>query len=378
MTTWQHLSFEHRKLINHFLSKQMKLCEMADLLQYDPTTISKEIKRNRLLNKNGKIKDKVCKHTLRFPYVCNGCKKKYNSCPFSQFHYDPKTAQQKYEATLVQSRIGLNMTPDEYTKLDHLIKDGIDNQHSIYHIVKDNPEIDISVPSVYRLINQGKLTTKRIDLPYAVRYKKRKSNKQYEYKENNRIDRTQRTYLDYLVYKRHHTHQYCVQMDFLGSLKSDKKSILVMNIVDIHFPILFLIESPNSQKVIDIFNQLETHLSFQDFIEVFPYILTDRDTLFSNFNELENSITSSGKRTSIFYCDSFNSSQMGNVEQMNKQLRKFFPKKKSIDYLTQADISKVTNIIRNTRIASLSGATPKEAFIKVFKEDTYQRLSFIK
>lgn len=377
MSKWKHLTFEHRKLIASFLAKQMKLCEIADLLDYDPTTISKEIKRNRNLTKKGKINDKVCKSILRFPYVCNGCKKKYSSCPFTQYCYDAKNAQNNYKAKLVQSRTGLNLTPDEYSKLDNIIKNGVDNQQSIYHIVKDNPEINISVSSVYRLINEHKLTTKRMDLPYAVKYKKRKVNKQYEYKENACIDRRQRTYLDYLVHKREHPHHYCVQMDFLGAIKTDKKSILVMNIAELHFPILFLLESPNAQKVVDIFNQLEVHLSFQNFIEVFSYILTDRDPSFSNFLEIEKSFTTAAKRTSIFFCDSFNSSQKANVEQMNKQLRKFFPKKKTIDHLNQEDISKITDIIRNTRIASLSGATPKEAFIKVFGEEIYQRLSFI-
>lgn len=44
MKTWKHLSLEQRKLIGSFLSKKMKCVEMADLLDLDPTSISKELK----------------------------------------------------------------------------------------------------------------------------------------------------------------------------------------------------------------------------------------------------------------------------------------------------------------------------------------------
>jgi len=373
MKHWKHLNYDQRKLISSFLTKGMKLCEIADYLHFDPTSISKEIKRNRVVSKKGKT-TKVCKHTVRFPYCCNSCKKKYQLCPFTQYKYVANNAQDMYKLKLIHSRSGINMTPDEYHHLDTTIKNGIDNKQSIYHIVKSNPDIDISVSTVYRLINERKLTVKRMDLPYAVTYKKRKTLKQYEYKENSKIDRSQRTYLDFLVFKRNHPHLFHVQMDFLGSIRTDRKSILTVTLPDIHFVILFLFESPNSHKVVDLFHHLEHLLSVSDFSRVFPYILTDRDPSFSNIHGIESSLFTNTSRTTIFFCDSFASCQKANVEQMNKQLRKFFPKKKSIDHLTQDDINKVIHIINNTRVASLSGATPQEAFIQVFGEDVYRKL----
>lgn len=95
------------------------------------------------------------------------------------------------------------MSKEEFDYLDNVIKNGVNNKESIYHIVKSNPDISVSVPTVYRYINEKKLTTQRMDLPYAVTYKKRKQNKKYDYS-NNKIDRSNRTYLDYLVFKREH------------------------------------------------------------------------------------------------------------------------------------------------------------------------------
>ena len=63
------------------------------------------------------------------------------------------------------------MSKEQYLKLDYIIKNGIDNNQSIYHIVKSNPNINISVSPVYRLINERRLTVKRMDLPFVVTHK---------------------------------------------------------------------------------------------------------------------------------------------------------------------------------------------------------------
>jgi IS30 family transposase len=377
MKHWKHLNLDQRKLISNMLSKSFKLVEIADILQMDPSSLSKELKRNRILAKKGIKQDKVCKHTIRFPYVCNGCAKKYNACPFTQYRYDSKVAQDTADMRLVQTRQGLNMSPEAYQVLDKTIKEGIAAGQSVYHIVQHHPQLEVSVPTVYRLINTRQLSTKRMDLPYAVRYKKRKSLKQYEYKENNRIDRSKRTYLDFLAFQFNHPGRFHVQMDFLGSIQSDKKSILTLTIPGLHVVLLFLVESPNSQKVIDLFDQLEHQLTPKWFAQLFPFILTDRDPCFSQFDAIEASTHSTHPRTHLFYCDSFNSSQKANVEQMNKQLRKYFPKGKSIDHLSRETVREVNHFINTSRIASLSGATPNEALSKLYGQEVLDLLTHI-
>ena len=210
-----------------------------------------------------------------------------------------------------------------------------------------------------------------------MKYKKRKSLKQYEYKENSRIDRSQRTYLDFLAFQFEHPSLFHAQMDFLGSIHSDKKSILTLTIPGLHYVLLFLVESPTGQKVVDIFDQLETILGTQRFRQLFPFILTDRDFCFAQFNQLETSLFTPQLRTHLFYCDSFNSAQKANVEQMNKQLRKFFPKGKSIDHLSKEQVKTFNQIINQSRIASLSGATPNEALAKLHGNECLDILTHI-
>ena len=61
-------------------------------------------------------------------------------------------------------------------ELDKLIKEGLEKKDSIYQIkIKNNDEIKKSVNTIYRYINKEYLSVKRIDLPYAVSYKKTKT-----------------------------------------------------------------------------------------------------------------------------------------------------------------------------------------------------------
>jgi len=374
---FEHLNFDHRKIINNQITvKHATAAAIADIIGCDPTTISKELRRNRFISKEAakNISDPICEKTLRYPYVCNGCRKRQH-CNLRQYRYEARRAQANADYKLVASRQGIDLTKEEFDILDKKIKDGVLNKESIYHIVKSNDDIGVSVPTVYNYINKGILTISRDDLPYATTYKKRKKqNKKYEYQENKNIDRSNRTYVDYLAYLQAHPNVFVVQMDFLGSIKTDSKSILTLIIPDLHFVMLKIIENKNSRKVVDVFNAFQDKLGIDGFKMIFPVLLTDRDPCFSDISGIEVDLNTGELRTRIFFCDAFKSNQKASVENMNKQLRKYFPKKESVDHLTEDDMRNVMNFINNLRVTSLSGFTPNEAFIRVYGEDLLNKL----
>ncbi|MDD2490377.1 MAG: helix-turn-helix domain-containing protein [Bacilli bacterium] len=376
MKRWKQFTFEQRKSIRNGLSKKLKLIEIAEIIGFDPTAISKEIKRNRILHYKSATNE-PCKFIKRYPYCCNACNKRYGRCFLTQYLYEPNKAQKMAEAKLINSRRGIDMTEVEFITLDNTIKQGVDNGHSIYHTVKNNPHLKISVPTIYRYIDKGLLKIKKIDLPYAVTYKKRKKKSQYEYNENKNIDRTGRTYLDFLKFMFDNPNCLYVQMDFLGHVQTDNKKIFTMTIPHLHFVMLFIFKKPTADKIVTFFNVIEKQIGNQMFTKIFTCVLTDRDPCFASFYELEKSTISNNLRTKMFYCDPNASCQKANVEQMNKQLRKFFPRKKSIGHLTQEDVNKVASIINSTRVASLSGFTPNEALINLLGVETLKKLNNI-
>ena len=222
MKKWKHINLEQRKTIASGIAHKMKLKNIGELLEIDPTGISREVQRNRKIVEPIKNTEEICPTLKRWPYVCTGCKKRYQECPYNKFIYNAKEAKKKADYNLKVSRRGLDITSEEFKKLDNIIKNGIDNKKSIYQIKIENKEmINKSVTTLYRYVNKGYLTTSRMDLPYAVKYKKRKHNKKYDYSGNNKIDRTGHTYLDYLAFIHKNPGIYVWQLDFLGSIKTD-------------------------------------------------------------------------------------------------------------------------------------------------------------
>ena len=370
---WKHINFEQRKTIHSSISHNFKLIQIAELLNLDPTSISKEVKRNRVPIKLG-YDFKPCDKLNRWPYVCDKCKFKYGACHRNKFKYDPKIAQHKADANLINSRKGLDINSDEFKLLDEIIKNGIDEKKSLYQIkVENSDKIDKSLTTIYRYVNQGFLTTKRIDLPYAVKYKPRKHNKKYDYS-NNSIDRSNHTYLDYLAFIHQNPRAYVWQLDFLGSIKTDSKSILSFILPELQFLLINIINNPNSSKVVKFFDNLEQLIGTEKFKNLIPAILTDRDPCFADIDGICFSKITGEERCKLFFCDPYISSQKPNIENANKQLRKYFPKKKSINKYTLRDIKKINQLILNIPTKSLDGNSPKQAFIKVFNENLYEKL----
>lgn len=374
MKTWKHLNEEQRKIISNGISKESKLIEIAENIGFDPTSISKEVKRNRKPTTIGSnITD--CKKVKRWPYVCSGCNKKYNNqCAFTKYKYDSSYAQKEANRKLVLSRKGIDLNSEEFKTIDNLIKEGVDNKKSIFQIkIENNDVIDKSVSTLYRYINNGILTTSRMDLPYAVTYKKRKKNKKYDYSENKTIDRTGHTYLDYLSYLHKHPGIYVWQLDFLGTIKTDSNNILTLVLPDIQFVILSIIKNPNQDKVVEFFDELEEKIGIDAFKELIPVILTDRDPNFTDIIGICFSKVTGEQRCELFFCDAYVSNQKPNVENMNKQLRLYFPKVKLL-ILMQKDIRNINITLLNRPLRSLDSYTPKQAFINIYDEELFDKL----
>ena len=375
MKKWKHINFEQRKTIASGIAHKMKLKDIAELLYLDPTGVSREVKRNRTIVEPIKSNNDICPTLKRWPYVCSNCKKRYKDCPFNKYYYNAKLAQKYADYNLKSSRRGLDISSEEFKSLDTIIKNGVDNNKSIYQIKIENKDtIDKSVTTLYRYINKGYLTTSRLDLPYAVKYKKRKHNKKYDYSNNNKIDRTGHTYLDYLSYLHKNPGINVWQLDFLGTIKTDSKSILTFILPNLQFTLLEIINKPDSSKVVEFFDKLEERIGTENFIELIPVILTDRDPCFADIFGICFSKITGEERCKIFYCDPYVSNQKPNVENINKQLRLFLPKKSSIDKYSKNDIKQINYTLLNKPLKSLDSYTPKEAFIKVFDEDLFDKL----
>lgn len=164
-----HLDLSDRIRIETELDKKTSLKDIAALVYADPRTISKEIKKRRIMTSNhripriaGRTKSDTCKSVLRFPYVCNGClkRKKCNNAHF--FDDRAKVAQANYEKILKEIRQGIDMDPMTLDKVDDIVTKGLKDGQSISHIYYANEsEIPCSINTLYRHIGEGYMTSKK-------------------------------------------------------------------------------------------------------------------------------------------------------------------------------------------------------------------------
>ena len=140
------------------------------------------------------------------------------------------------------------------------------------------------------------------------------------------------------------------------------------------FILIALIKNPNQEKVVEFFDEIEEKIGIEAFKILIPVILTDRDPNFADIEGICFSKITGEERCKLFFCNPYVSNQKPNVENMNKQIRLFFPKGKSVDKYLKSDIKNINKTLLDRPLRSLDGNTPKEAFIKVFDEDIFNKL----
>ena len=165
---WKHLLLGQRKSIANMLAQGWSLKKIASVIGMDPTSISKEIERNRTMVTSGPD----CPKHNRFPFVCDNCPLRYqkSKCHCARWRYVANDAQAKADRRLVQSRAGVDATEEEFAAVDEAVKKGVAEGKSIYAISRSEPVAGIASQStLYSWIASGKMTTKRADLPKVIK-----------------------------------------------------------------------------------------------------------------------------------------------------------------------------------------------------------------
>lgn len=397
----KHLTNEERSKIEHMLRQQTSLKEIAKALGKSTSTISREIKKNavpsdksavgRIPNRcvtrkncfkyylcedkpdckkqrcsTCKLCNRVCpefveEHCTQLtlpPYVCNGCTSE-TMCTLRKRYYLHRPAHSAYRELLVSSRSGVNISEEELIYLDEFISPLIKNGQSIRHIVVSNPdEFTYSDKSIYRYVHGGLLAARNIDMPRVCRLKPRKT-KPLEHKVDRRC-RIGRTYEDFLEFMASNPDTAVVEMDTVEGKKGGRV-LLTLHFRNCGFMMAFLRDRNNSQSVIDVFRHLYTSLGKDSFTKLFPVILTDNGSEFSNPAALETAEDGT-RRTSIFYCAPSSPYQKPAIENNHEFIRRILPKGRSFDDLTQDHVALIMNHINSYSREKLNSKSPHDLF----------------
>lgn len=412
----KHMTLSERKDIEMFLKEGKSFKEIGRALGKDCTTISKEVRYHLVERKSGAWGQAYNACTLRIgckksllcsnqacgrknctycdmcnhfcsnfveekcrkldtpPYVCNGCDH-LRKCTLRKKFYFAKDAQTEYEYVRTEARTGIAISEGELNHLNQVVTPLLRKGQSIHHICVNNADsIMYSEKTLYHYIDSGLISARNIDLPRKVKYRPRKKVGLIH-----KVDRTcriGRTYDDYRKYMDENHHPLVVQMDsVIGRIGG--KVLLTLHFVKAEFMLAFLRDANDSQSVIDIFDGLNECLGMELFQKLFPVLLGDNGSEFSNPRAMECDRTTGEVRTIVFYCDPQCSFQKGAAEKNHEEIRKVLPQGTSFDHLTQKDINLMMDHINSYSRPTLNDKTPYAMFAFLYGEKEIEKLGSI-
>lgn len=408
-------TYEERLDLQKFLKESLSFKEISRRLSKSPTTISREVRKysseiatgypgfpynackNRFhcrkrnicgkdcTRKSGiycklctscnincsEFLEEICTARFRVPYVCNGCDT-LGKCTLIKNIYDAEHAHIKAHKTISESRSGLCISEDEIARLNAIISPLAQkgqSVHQIYATHKD--ELMCSEKTIYNYIDACLFNVRNIDLPRKVRFRERYKKPEFKVDKGCRIGRN---YDDFNAFLDKNPDISVVQMDSVIGSRGGK-CLLTIHFVDTSLMLAFIRDANTSQSVIDIFNILEDDIGNEIFKRLFPVILTDNGSEFSNPKAIEYGAEKyGGLRTRIFYCDAGRPYQKGAIEVNHELIRRVLPKGISFNHLEQGDISLMMNHINSYKRKKLNNRTPYETFSFYHGEEVLHKL----
>lgn len=388
-----HLTESHRIKIEHYLNENYSYRKIAELLNVNVSTISREVKRNirtysisnhmvivECIHKDncerlkGSSKSKMCSincpdyelrkcdrfSTKNAKPVCNSCQNN-TKCKLARKKYIANVANNKYELRIIL-RPKIRITQEQFDFINKLFSEKMTKGQSISVIYQNHKdEIMISENTVRNYLKRGLLKSNQLDM-IRPRFTANKSVKRRVIKNVDLLNG--RTYEDYINYTKEKD-ILIVQLDTVVGKLVDNKKILTIHWPSFHFQIGILLEKLSPAFVNNALMELKNKLGLETYKILFQVILTDNGVEFSLLDEIEND--ENGELiTKVFFCDPYKSSQKGSCERNHEFIRYVLPKGVSFDNLNQKDVDLIFSHINSTPRNSLGFKTPFELFKTAF------------
>lgn len=362
MTKHKHLTLSDRNDIQLGLERGETFKAIGQSILKDPTTVSKEVKRNRQVREST-CDNLPCPLLDKAPFVCNGCPKRRQNCGYKKIFYLAKQAQKQYEQTLVESREGTPLNSKTFWEMDKVISDGVKKGQHIYHILKTH-NLDVSSSTVYRHIRKGYLSIAPIDLTRAVKFKERRKSKLPSIPKEAKKGRSYEDFQNYLTLNQLDS---WLEMDTVMG-RTGGKVLLTFNLSFCNFIFARLLDNKTALEVTKHFYDIKNtfHQADKDFFQFFPVILTDNGGEFARVDDIEMDVRGESK---LFFCDPNRSDQKGRIEKNHTLIRDILPKGTSFDNLTQEDINLVCSHVNSVKRAALNGKSSYELFSFTYGEE---------
>lgn len=380
-----HLVFDDRCEIEDMLKEGASFREIARKLGVSPTTVSGEVKLNRVFFKPKEMPQKVqsrcakyrdctkvalcpvcsshaaackrcgkkrcwdiceefdphtCKRRECAPFVCTHCFKRA-WCTLEKARYIASKAQVAHDARLSAAHAGISCNPEDLKDMVDKVKGLLSQGQSLQAIwVTHESEFPVCERTFYNYMDKGVMGLANIELPKKVKYAPRKKRADSDPK----MDLAGRTYADWLALS-NDLKLLTVQIDCVEGLRRNSKCILTLHFVRLFFQLFILLKNKDQAHVKAALDAVETYCEGA-FADTFPVMLGDRGSEFLDFSKIETGLDGA-RRTRMFYCDPVKPGQKGACEKNHVELRKIVPKGTDFDVLTFSDVAKACSHVNS-------------------------------
>lgn len=136
------------------------------------------------------------------------------------------------------------------------------------------------------------------------------------------------------------------EMDSIMGCKGSKKTLLVLTERRTRMGIVMLLEDHTAASVVKAINRLERKFG-KLFYTLFKSITVDNGCEFQDFEGIEIAHRRKGKRTIVFFCHPYSAYERGSNENMNRLIRRFFPKGTNFDEVTKEQVEEAERWMNN-------------------------------
>jgi len=342
----KHLDYADRQELEYLVTQNLKAPkknrktqqELAKLLGVSPATMSRELKRGRVVLRDSHWRDYESysadvaqydhdvKATLKGPGLKIG-----NDHALAQ-HIEDKILTEKYSPDAVIMEIKSGKYEFETTICTRTLYNYIDQGVFSNLTNKDLPREGKTQKGKYRRVRK------------ALRNVGGKSISQRPEEADNRLE---------------YGHW---EMDCIESGKRKGRSCLLVMVERLtRETIIFKLSSQTQAEVQKRLDRLEKKMGKKQFAKKFKSITVDNGSEFLDWVGLEKScLTQDGQRTAIYYCHPYSSWERGSNEQRNGHIRRFIPKGSAISKYSHKRIQEIEDWLNSYPRRVLNGLSALE------------------
>ena len=334
MKTFKHLTLTQRIQLETLLKTKTSIKEIAKLLNVHISTIYREIKRGKYVHLN----------STTYLY---------------ETRYSSELSEEKYRQNLKEKGPELKIGKD-YKLMNYIEKRIIKDKLSPLAVLGEikakglNFKTSISVNTLYNYIDRELFMNLSINhLP--MKRKQKKNKKKLVIKRISKgisIEKRPIEINDRINFG--HWEMDCV-------CGPSKATLLVLTERLTRKEIIMPMNNQKNESVVHCLNVIE-HSYGKLFKKIFKSITVDNGLEFSDYRKLEKSKYGNSKRTTIYYCHPYCSSERGTNERLNREIRRLIPKGSDLSKYTKEQIKKVENWINNYPRQIFNFKTSKELF----------------